>query len=227
MSDWNLKLVDSLLGKTQVVDGLTMEPKFKGISFKPIITISRDPGSGGKPIASEVAKLLHFDFYNKALIREVAKSAKARQEIINEIDEKQRSLAEDFVHNAINPEYVTEERYMRNLAKVVLFLNQRGKAVILGRGSNFMVPSAFALRVRITAPYRVCVARAVRYEGVPYSRAREVINKISEERAGFVQQYFGKDITNPKYYDLTLNTAYMSINQAAKIIVESFKLKFA
>jgi cytidylate kinase len=226
MAEWHIKIIDNLLGKSRAVDELYEDVDYKGFEFKPIITISRDPGSGGKPIAEAVAKKLKFNFYDQELIKEVAKSAKARQEIIKEIDEKQRSLVEDFIHDTINPEYISEERYMKNLLKVIIYINQRGKAVILGRGSNFMVPAAFALRVRVTAPYRVCVARAVRYENVPYQKAREIINKVTDERAAFVKQYFGKNIRDSKYYDLTLNTAFMTIPDATQVVIEAFKHKF-
>jgi cytidylate kinase len=226
MSEWYLKLVDGMLGRNRFVEEMNEVPVQTNLIFKPIITVSRDPGSGGAPIAKIVSQKLGFTFYNKKLVTEVAKSAKAREGIIQDIDEKQRSLMEDFIQNSLNPEYVSEQRYMKNLAKVILAINQHGKAVILGRGSNFMVPAAFALRVRVTAPYRVCVARAVQYEGVPYSRAREIINKVMAERAGFVKQYFSKDISNPKYYDLTLNTAYMTIEDAVHLVITAFKRKF-
>jgi len=216
-----------MMGKAHAVEAMTEVPQVvEGLEFKPIITISRDPGSGGAPIAEAIAKKLGFAYYGCELITAVAKSAKTSRDVIGDIDEKQRSLIEDFVHNSLNPEYISEIKYIKHLAKVILGLNVKGKAVVLGRGSNFMVPAAYALRVRITAPYRVCVARAVRYEGVPYSRAREIINKVAAERAAFVKQYYGKDITNPKYYDLTLNTAYMTIADAVGVIICAFKRKF-
>lgn len=227
MAEWSLKWVENILGKAHVVDSIASGGDTKlAFSFKPIITVSRDPGSGGHPIAKAVAKQLRFEFFDEELIHEIARSAKARDEIIRDIDEKQRTLIDDFVHNSLNPEYVSERRYLKHLVKVVLAMAQRGRTVIVGRGSNFIVPSDKCFRVRITAPYRICVARAVKYENVPYQRAREIINKVSSEREVFVKQYFGKDITNPKHYDMTLNTAYMTIESAAAIIVQAFKRKF-
>lgn len=227
MAEWSLRWVESILGKNHTVEQMShvMADKPR-LLFKPIVTVSRDPGSGGHPIAQAIASQLHFGFYDEELIHEIAISVKAREEIIRDIDEKQRTLIDDFVHNSINPEYISERRYMTHLVKVVFSLAQNGKAVIVGRGSNFIVPSDSCFRVRITAPYRTCVARAVRYENVPYQRAREIINKVTDERAGFVKQYFGKDIANPKYYDMTLNTAYMSIEDAVSIIIQAFKRKF-
>lgn len=223
---WYHKLVDRYFGNQAVVEHISQSPSLSEVSFTPFVTVSRDPGSGGKPIAQLVAKRLGFKFYNRKLIDEISKSANMRSGVMEDIDEKQRNQVEDLIHNILNPEYISERRYIKHLCKVVLSLAHKGKAVILGRGSNFITPNAFGLHVRITAPYRVCVSRAVQYEHVPYEKAREIIKEVMSERAGFVKQYFGKDIANSKYYDLTLNTTFMSMEDAANIIVTAFHRKF-
>jgi cytidylate kinase len=225
MSQWYQKLVDKVFKQDELVEDI-LEEGASGPYFEPFITVSRDPGSGGKPIAELVAKRLGFTFYNKKLLDEIAKSANARRETLDNVDEKTRSLMDDLVHNVLNPEYISERRYITHLCKVVLSVAQRGKAVILGRGSNFITPRAYGLHVRITAPYRVCVSRAVRYEKVPYKKAREIVGDVMNERAAFVKQYFNKDIINPKYYDLSLNTTNLSIEAAADIIIYTFEKKF-
>ena len=96
----------------------------------------------------------------------------------------------------------------------------------MGRGSNFITPFAHGLHVRITAPYRVCVARAVQFEGVTHAKARKIIKKVAQERSAFVKQYFGKNKNNSKYYDLTLNTTFMSLDDAAEVILKALRMKF-
>lgn len=200
--------------------------KDRELTFNPFITVARDPGSGGKPIADLVANKLGFEFYDDRLIEEVAKSAKLRKEVLQQVDEKKRSQMQDLIHTLLNPDYVAESTLITHLCKVVLSLAQQGSIVMLGRGTNFIIPEAYGLRVRITAPYRVCVARAVEFEGVNYQEAREIIREVTADRTGFVKQYFGKDINNPKYYDLTINTTYMSLKDSRDLIIKAFYQKF-
>jgi cytidylate kinase len=225
MSQWYQKLVDKVFSQEMLVDEINQEAGDSPY-FSPFITVSRDPGSGGKPIAELVAKQLGYTFYNKKLLDEIAKSANMRREALDNIDEKTRSLIDDLVHNVLNPDYISERKYITHLCKVVLSVAQKGKSVILGRGSNFITPRPYGLHVRVTAPYRVCVSRAVQFEKVPYKKAREIVGDMMNERAAFVKQYFNKDIINPKYYDISLNTTYLSIESAAEIIVTAFKKKF-
>jgi cytidylate kinase len=225
MNQWYQRLVDKVFKQEALAEAIAEEERVE-THFEPFITVSRDPGSGGKPIAKLVAERLGYTFYDKRLLDEIAKSAQTRRDVLDNVDEKTRTLMDDLVHNVLNPDYISERRYITHLCKVVLSLAHKGKSVILGRGSNFITPRAFGLHVRVTAPYRICVARAVEFEKVPYKKARAIVGKVMAERAGFVKQYFNRDIINPKYYDISINTTHLSIEDSTDLIVRTFKKKF-
>lgn len=193
----------------------------------PFITVAREPGSGGAPIARAVAEKLGFECIDDQIVEQIARSTKRRKAIIEEIDEKSRSRIEDIVHSLVNLEYVDEEVYISELVKLILSYAHKGKCVILGRGANFITPFAKGLHVSITAPYSLRVQRAMDYEGFNEARAKDVIAKVEEERAQFVKQYFRRSITNRNVFDITLNTTYFTVPQARDIIIEAFKQKFS
>lgn len=194
--------------------------------FPPFITVSRESGSGGKPIAEMVAKALKFELLDEVLAEEVAKSAKKRKELIESVDEKSRGLVSDVIQSVLNPEYISDMTYIRHVTRVILLKAHKGKVVILGRGANFMIPSGAGLRVRIQAPYNVRVKRAIKYEKIDLDRAREIIRKVDTERKDFVRQYFNKNISNANYYDLILNTEHMTMEDAGDLVLLAFKRKF-
>lgn len=193
---------------------------------KPFITIAREPGSGGAPIAELLAKKLNFEFVDDQLVEEIARKTKRRSAIIKEIDEKSRSKIEDLVHSLLNMEYLDEESYIQELVRAILTYAHRGRCVILGRGANFITPFAKGLHVSITAPKEVRVQRAMDYENLSRRRAENVLTKVEEERAKFVSQYFNSNTKQRNVFDLTLNTAYFSVPKATEIILEAFKQKF-
>ena len=193
----------------------------------PFITISREPGSGGAPIAKAVADKLGFELIDKQLIEEIAKSTKKRKEIIQQIDEKARTGIEDIVHSVLNREYVNDVKYTEELFKVILTYACKGKVVILGRGGNFVTPFARGLHVSITAPYNIRVQRSIDYEGYTTAQAKEIIAKVEKERRDFVKQYLKKDSKKANSYDLVLNTTYFLVDEASDVIVEAFYRKFS
>lgn len=204
---------------------LTDQYSVEGFST-PFITIARDPGSGGKLIGQKVAQKLGYNFYDNELIEEIAKSTNLRKAVLSQIDEKGRTALQDLVQGFINPNYVSDVTYFTQLCKVILTLAYKGKAVILGRGANFITPFAQGLHVRITAPKQVCIQRAIDFEGHAPAKAKELVEQIELDRREFVKQYFGQDIRRSHHYDLTLNTMFYKPDEAAEIVLAAFKQKF-
>lgn len=219
-------LINKVLTSLKLRDGLAHYSNEEAF-IKPFITIAREPGSGGAPIAKAVADKLGFEFVDEQIIEEIAKSTKKRKAIIQAIDEKSRTRIEDMVHSMLNIEYLDDAKYVSELVKVVLTYAHNGYCVILGRGANFMTPFAKGLHVNITAPYKIRVQRAMDFEGLNEANAKEVIAKIEKERASFVKQYFKHDIDKKNAYDLTLNTTYFRVDEARDVIVDALYRKFS
>lgn len=194
--------------------------------INPFITVARDPGSGGAPIAKAIADKLGFAFVDDVIIEDIARSTRKRSAIIKEIDEKNRSKIDDIIHSVLNVEYVDEESYITALVRILLNYAHKGKCVILGRGANFITPFGKGLHVSITAPYDIRLQRAMDYEGHNREKAKKVLAKTEEERIQFVRQYFKANAKQRTAFDLTLNTAYFTVPQARDIIIEAFHQKF-
>jgi hypothetical protein len=102
------------------------------------------------------------------------------------------------------------------------FLNYalRDKAVIMGRGVNFLlkgIPLAF--RVRVVAPIEKRIERVMERDGVNSENARWLIEKADREMAGSIYLIYGKDWDNPAEYDVVFNTSI----QPAEEIITSIK----
>lgn len=198
----------------------------KKVRVRPFVTLSREAGSGGTPIAKAVAKKLGFKFYDKKLIELTAKKAKKRKALIATLDEKDRGFVEDLVYSMLDPEYVSEHIYFKHLCEVVLTIARKGKCVILGRGGNFITSQYGGLHVRVAAPFLVRAGYTAQYEGYTIYKARERVKKYDKERKEFIKQYFGKDPSNANYYDLVLNTTYLDVEAARDVVMAAFKKKF-
>ncbi|MBU1499262.1 cytidylate kinase-like family protein [Patescibacteria group bacterium] len=207
-------------------EGPGVEALARKIKLRPFITISRESGSGGTPIAKLVAKKLRFKFYNKKLIDMIAKQTKKRKVLIESLDEKDRGMVEDIVQSFFNPDYVAGETYFKHLCRVTMTLAKRGNCVILGRGANFITSDYGGLHVRIVAPFLVRAGYTAQYEGYTIYEARERMQKFDKERKDFIKEYFGKDPSNANYYDLVINTEGLKPEAAAEVILTAFKKKF-
>jgi len=222
-------LINKMLAKLNLKD--SMLDSFAAMGSQsvahPFITVAREPGSGGEPVAKLVAERLGFKFIDEEIIEAIARSTKKRKAVVKAIDEKSRTAVEDVVRTLFTneKEYVSDYKYIVELAKVILAYAFEGKSVILGRGANFITPFAKGLHVYVTAPYKVRVQRAMDFEGHDKKKAKQVIGSVEKERKDFVKKYLRKDINKKNSYDIILNTTYFSVEQTADVIIEAFYKK--
>jgi hypothetical protein len=98
MVEQQLKKWRTRIGEGEGLDvfdyGLEME-KVKG---GPVITISREPGSGGSEIARKLAKDLSMDLMGGQIIQHVAESARMSRKVIESLDEKEVTLRDTLLN---------------------------------------------------------------------------------------------------------------------------------
>lgn len=101
---------------------------------------------------------------------------------------------------------------------VIGSIGRHGRAVLVGRGANFILPPEGRFRVRIVAPLETRVQNVAREFGVAPDEAKRRILRTDSDRRAFVRKYFHADITAPVNYHLVINTGTLTIDRAVDAI---------
>ncbi len=184
----------------------------------PVITISRQPGSGGNIVAERVAEILGYDLFHQKVIHEMAQSSKVSRQLLETLDEKGLNILEDWIASLVDEQHLWPDQYLQHLMKVIGTIGKHGAAVIVGRGANFILPPAQRFSVRIVAPQPVRIDNVARTFGVTPKEAKRRIIRTESDRKAFIRKYFYADIGDPLNYDLVLNTGSLSTDQAAEAV---------
>ena len=184
----------------------------------PVITLSREPGSGGKLVAKAVADRLGLDLFHQELINAMAENADTTTRVIRTLDERGLSMIEDWVSAAISDRHLWPDEVSRVLMRVIGTIGRHGKAIIVGRGANFVLPPENRFRVRIIAPLELRVTRVAETHAVSKKEAKRHVLRTESDRQAFVRKYFHSDIGDPANYDVILNTGTLSVESAAAAI---------
>lgn len=193
----------------------------------PVITISREMGSGGKAIANLLARNLkgQWKVFDQEIIDEIAKASNLEKKLVKSIDEKRLPLAEELISQIFGRRFLNMSGYYRHLIRVLSLIGQRGHAIILGRGANFIFPHA--LKVRIICDMEQRVSWEVTYEGISRAEAVKRINESDTERREFVQTLFNHDHKKAHHYDIVIRTGpNLTIEDATDIILDLAKRRF-
>jgi len=182
------KIVEEQIQKWNV----TRRKKEIDESVYPVVTISREPGSGGRIIAESLAEKFNLDLFNQGMIHRMAESTKVSKQVLETLDEKG--------------------------LKVVLTIGKHGRAVIVGRGANFILTPESRFRVRVIAPIETRIGNISRDYDVSAQKAKRRMIKTESDRRAFIRKYFNSDISESVNYDLVINTDTVSVENAVEAI---------
>ncbi|NNF98709.1 MAG: cytidylate kinase-like family protein [Desulfobacteraceae bacterium] len=185
----------------------------------PVITICMEPGSGGHLIASEVAKRLDLKLYDRSILVPISNLANVDSSFLDAIEKERPTAVHDFITSVLDKKYVYKGNYLRYLKELVEIIGRVGKAVIVGRGANFILPAQGRFSIRVIAPLDIRVKNVSFKFGVTLDEAKKRIKEREKRRKAFVKDSFYENIDETKHYDLIINTARMDLETSVEAIL--------
>jgi len=189
-----------------------------------IVSVSREPGSGGRIVAGKLADKLGIDIFHQEVINEMAKSADISEKLMETLDERGLSILEDWISSLVHERHLWPDRYMQHLMKVIGTIGKHGRAVIVGRGANFVLPPEKRFSVRIVAPQSWRIQNVSKDFDIPFEEAKRRVMRTESDRRAFIRKYFNADIADPTNYDLVINTATLNVDDAVNVISSALGL---
>ena len=196
--------------------------KIENFQGGPIITISREPGSGGSEIARRLAKALNMDLIGGQIIQHVADSAKMSRKVIESLDEKEVTFRDTLLMSLFGESRPWPADYLKHLTRVIGTIGAFGNVIIVGRGANFILPQEKTFKVRIIAPLELRIKYFMDDSGYTRAEAEQYVVKRENNGKAFIRKYYSVDVADPKYYDIIINTEKISIGQATESIISAF-----
>jgi cytidylate kinase len=208
-------IVDEQLKKWQ---NRSQERKIEKEKPGPVITVSREPGSGGSAVARQLASDLNLDLAGKQIIQKVAESADMSERVIASLDERDIRLRDSWLESLFETRHLWPDQYLRHLTKVVGTMGRKGGVVIVGRGAQYILPPKETFRLRFIAPMDFKIKNVALEAGCSEKEAETYIIKTDSDRRAYVRKYFNVDVTDPSLYDIIINTGKLGIDGSVKTV---------
>lgn len=193
----------------------------------PLITLSREMGAGGKPMAKLVAKKLgrKWQVYHEEIVDKIAEEARLEKKLVSEIDENQASAIDEFLSDFFGRRYLSLSAYHQHLTKILTTISKKGNAIIIGRGAEYLFPEA--LKIRIICEMEQRIAWEIEFEKISRKEAVKRINESDKTRDKFIKELYSHNERKPHHYDLVIKTGPgLSIEDAADLIARLAKKRF-
>lgn len=199
------------------------------------ITIERGFGSGGKTVGVILAERLGVEYYDRDLSRLSSEFSGIDERLFVQFDQNVRSrlfrkYSPADLKAVLSPDdekFVSDDNLFRLQARVISDLAEHENCIIIGRCSGFVLKGKpNLLSVYVHAPMENCVANAQQRYGFSADEARKVITQADANRRRYYKYYTGGlDMEDACNYDLTINTAEITFEQAADMIMAAMRIR--
>jgi len=205
----------------------------------PVITVSRQTGSGGAAIGQRLAEQLGASYLDKQIIREAAQHLGISEAAAAEHNERAEAFIErlarvlwvsDPTFAALSapippiPFKSTTEAFVEITRQLVQQAAATGNAVIFGHGAQFILArQPEVLHVRFVAPFPFRVERVKRRENLNQTEAERWVREEDQRRANGIRQYYNADWNAPDPFHLILNTALLNQEACIRLVLEALE----
>jgi hypothetical protein len=186
---------------------------------QPSVTISREYGCEGYPLAQHLETLLKeatgqpWNIFDRALVDKVASDEKLSRQLLNHLGDE--SHAQDVLRTHFG--YLTHDDAYARLVKHLVQIASAGCAILVGRGGAVVcqdLPNCFHFRLVGSFDFRV--ATLARRLGIPLVEAADLVRKQSKLREKFISSCLHEDITAYRWYDAVFNNERQSVETIAQ-----------
>lgn len=205
----------------------------------PIITITRQYGSGGSDVAARVAAILGWTLFDNSIVDAVAAKMGVPADTVRALDERTPPFVARLADTLAlgTPQVMSpaaaaavvapDERVIEMTRRVMEDAVTHGPVVVVGRGAQVVLSEhADAVHVFCYAPRDALARRVAAREGVGLGEADRMVTEVNRQRESAVRRHYGRAWSNPEHYHLCLNTEWLGIEGAAQLVAHTARDKF-
>ncbi len=196
-----------------------------------VITISRQFGTGGHEIGTELARRLNVKLLDKQILNEMARKYNVVEEAMERIEARNPSWRDDFT--SFYRQYMSGNQYdgqeqddtshqlFEAQAEVIRNIAQQESCVLVGRcGFHIFKNHPNCLKIFVHADDDCRKRRIGRRYDISESDAGAMIVDNDYSRELYTKKFTGSDWQDARNYDLSLNVKKFGVNGAVDFIMQ-------
>lgn len=191
-----------------------------------IVTIQRQFGSLGRPIAKEMAKLLQIEYYDRDIVEMASREMKVNKEEVQNYDEKS--------YTRMKYPLGTRNQKMQDIVfgmqmGIIRELAGSGKScIIVGRCADYILRNdSHAINFFIYAPYEKRLENCVKVLGMTEKDAEKMIHEVDKARDNYHRYYTDLPPETIENRQLLIDSSLFGVEGTAQVLSQIVLKKIA
>ncbi len=186
-----------------------------------VITINRQFGSLGRPIAHKMSEMLDIEYYDRDIVDSVAKEMNLPVSVVSDEEEcvKNRYFSMKFPLGIGTTD--TQNRIFEAQRRIIAELADRESCIIVGRCSDYILRNHPCLiRVFIYAPMEARYKNCIENLHMTPDQARKMIEDVDKARDAYHMHFSRYLPSDFNHNDIMINSAFLGIDGTAAYLTD-------
>lgn len=198
---------------------------------KYVVTIARQFGSLGRPIAKLMSEELGVEFYDRDIVEQASKKLNLPVSKIDELEESAKKCSNNGFKRMMYPlgtqATSQQDAIFEAQQNIMKFLAERESCIIVGRCSDFtFADEPNSLHIYIYAPYEARVKNCIEDLKLSEDEAKRMIKSVDEARDRYHMHYAGFHPNDQKFKNIMIDSSALGTLGTAQFLADAVRRKF-
>ncbi len=191
------------------------------------VTITRQFGSLGRPIAKKLAEMLNIEYYDRDIVEETAKNLGLPISVISSEEEEAKTLFFNMMYPLGMDTSGRQDQIFEEQAKIIRSFSEKSSAIIVGRCSDYILRNhKNCIHVFVYASYEARLRNCVDFLRMDAEHAKKMIAKVDKARNSYHKSYAGYLPYDYEHKDIMIDSSMFGIEGTSKVLAEIIRERF-
>lgn len=192
-----------------------------------VVTIARQFGSLGRPIARKVSEKLGIQYYDRDIVELTAKNLNLPVSTISDAEESAKSAFFNMNYPLGMGTTGIQDSIFAAQRKIIVNLAEKESCIIVGRCADHILRDCKnIINIFIYAPYEARLINCVERLDMRLDEAKRMIASVDKARESYHRHYCGYSMSDKDYKHVMLDSSLLGVDGTCDILTDIIKNRF-
>lgn len=192
-----------------------------------VVTIARQFGSLGRPIARNISEELGIEYYDREIVDISAKKLNMPVSTISDNEEVAKSAFFNMSYPLGIGTTAIQDSIFQTQKKIIQDLAEKQSCIIVGRCADYILKDQKnIMNIFIYAPYEARFQNCVERLNMQPDEAKRMIASVDKARESYHKHYCGYSMSDKDYKHVMLDSSMFGVDGTTEILVDMIKKRF-
>ncbi|MGN0326388.1 MAG: AAA family ATPase [Lachnospiraceae bacterium] len=192
-----------------------------------VITITRQFGSLGRPIARRMSELLNIEYYDRDIVDATAKKMNKSVSAISDAEESARGAFFNMKFPLGTGTNSIQDEIFYTQTKIINEISDKESCIIVGRCSDYILQNRKdAIHIFIYAPVEERLKNCVDVLHMNPDEAKKMIKDVDKARESYHKHYAKYSPSDFRYKDIMIDSSFLGVEGTAQHLAAIIREKY-